>query len=775
MNLYVVLLEKFAKLHADCYQKNMNPDSSLGSWVVFGHFDAMHASRVELKGQSIFKAIQENNKRPVRSGHEGSYFYPLYLISENNDDDFWRNKSSYRAVIRIHFSDSIRISDKIKRIKEILNKKRQGTKCEYRLYKTVELSDIVLSVFADKMSSLLEFVLTIRTIGEIGRVYSYCGIRYNALADQSWRPASTDSIDYLSMRFSVSDFTLFMPQLRIITHILNVSKWQSVVGVDDILVTKANLPIRQFVELFRQWFVYKEEDSNVTWGEGISGVTTRVGISREEDLFSSQATQQGRLALNELCNNQIEKFKQLVECLRGNRTKRIVGIWLHPLRELVNNLVRVSNTVVLDEFAYLLLPGVKAFLDNTLSAATSGIINDADCCSFVENWAHLMEHIMRSEGQLSHQPELRPVIYSIPITMFEYTLAFLAKVSDLLQKNDAETFKVSFFLVPRLCNKLEADELYSAKKGNPIGLVLVTIPLEKLSKPNEVLQELCHEISHFAGEEIRNRQIRQGKFAYSSAAILAHELFHTIDPPFVECINTRLKGIVVQESAKEMLDAVEGWIEQYGKDRDLRDDLIREIVTAAAKEKWRVKLSPDDIPYNAEKTMRAQALLHDLLILYRECFADMCMLTILPQITTENYIKSLVDELEREELERKRIDEKFEQFAIRICVSLYATGKPLPNRNSIYKYQELYQECMNIQNGLEQECDEYERRFPITSIYHLLEYVKVCNSSLCKQLENDSQGSTIQEMFSNVTSNPLDYDYFLNVIDRYRCDTLGIE
>lgn len=793
MTIYSIVLEKFSKLDKDCFcgLTRLSISKPLGAWAVLGHFDAMYTYKHNLNQQRIFTEIDLNNKMLEQYGHKGSFIHPLYIIPEKDEeereDQFWKGNSPFWAVARIHFSDSVNITDKRCCIKQELEK-INSTGCTYRLYKTVELSDMVLAVYSNQISKLLRFVLTLRQIGEIGRVYTYCGVRIEHLKNYSWDPDKRDVIDFLSMRFSVTDYSQFKPQLEKINGLLEIQNWHSIVGVDDVLITAPRLSVQLLVGLYREWF-FKKTDSSIKWGEGISGVTTRVGITMDTDeTFActyeepEEKPQIGRKALKKVCYSQ----KETLDAINKHYTDNLGNApsWLQPIKELVNNLIRISETVVLDEFVYLLYPSVSAFLQNTLEAVKENTVNELNCYKVIESCTHLTEHIMRSEGQLTHQPELRPVIYDISIAMLEYTLAFLDNVADILQGSDGPKQKVSFLLVPRLCERLEGKEIYSAHKstsnGEDVpGLVLVNIPLENLCKPDEILRELCHEISHFVGEKIRNRLVRTEYFRKAASTELSHSLFKTSAKAVSEAIDESLSEYIKSQNACEMLNEASDWLAVYLENQSLRDELVRKMVEKAAQTKEWVHIPPEMMRPKKDVCVEANELLGDIKVLFRECYADLCMLTLLPNIQND-----YIDDMKKEANKGKY--PKYEVFAIRIYVSLYAKNKTGNNEEDKLKQEEilkavsesgcqkLYDECLRIKNGLETGVEEGKRRIPISSIRYLLDYTRLCYESLRMQLLVNNDIKTIQTIFENVRTHNMDYDSFLENIDKYRQKSLGL-
>ena len=765
MNIYMVLLEKFASLHSDSFEKcalSNLPTPMAGPWVAMGHFDAMYACQLEREGKNPFQVIEETNRRIAGYPESDSYFHPLYLLSEQDDSRFWAQKASYFAIARIHFSKNTSANDTYNRlVDQLINHSPTGD-CICRCYRTIELSDMILAVKSNCFQNLLVFVLSLRKYADIGKVYTYCGVSYAALQDLTWSPEEGDRIALLSMRFSVSHFDRVAEYLHMLQAKLGDEPLYSVVGVDDIAVTWKDLPLKNAVKLYRAWF--SGEPGSVDLGNAFSEVTTRVGISLDMiDSKDVEPSQDGE-RLPEICqkllviSGRIQKLADNLDSVRYG--------WTVPLSELARSLVRMSKTSVLDEFVYLMLPGVYAFLRNI--DIHLGRLYDKDieaCRSFIENWAHLMEHIMRIEGQLAHNPDMRPVLYDIPVAMLEYTLAFLDRVVEVLQSGDSPQAKTCFLLVPHLCGRIEAQELFSAGANGLPRLVLVTIPLSSLYNPQEVQRALCHEASHYVGEKHRMRSERRKKYVQAATALMVAQIFEDPCPAFIELIQDRLMEAterLEKFDMRRMQSAVRDWLYDLCYNRSMFDDFVRDLLL---KNSQLPKLNVKKMHLNQETATRFWQLLNDLSILFRETYADICMLYLLLIDSTE-YIQSLLSDLTAGN--RPDEDRRYEQFAIRIYVCLTAAGRVIPYEDIRQCDRRLHEEIDKIQTGLNNGNEDAGRLFPFTSIHFLQLYVEKCYNSLSQYPLGGSQLADIRRMFVNVASPDIVYTDFITIIDDYR-------
>lgn len=794
MRVYVALLEKVETLRCGCFTEDSSLSVGGKRWIVMGHFDAMRTYELDLRGRNLFEAMEESNRRIAQAQRSDRYLHPLYLISTEEDggevtegdsedtgENFgkgWLWNDPYLAIARVHFSKSVDANETFRAVRKKLKKHAKTWNCTCTSFRTVELSDMILAISAEKLSSVLNFALTLRTFPEVGKVYTYAGVEEDKVkrVDLAAKPAlcPKDQIDLFSMRFSVSALDKAKGALDHVQHVLGTEGEYSVAGVDDVFITWKNLCVDKLLRLYKEWFYSWRGPLQV---DCFSDVTSRVGVSMNKlNIPAPIAPEKSVQALQDRC-------RELKESCEKNLKREE---WAAPLSSLVDTMVRMSHTSVLDEFVYMMYEGVHAFLENVgenVSPIPLDGVNDetGSEARFVENLALLMEHVIRVEGQLTHNPELRPVIYDIPVAMLEYTLAFLQKVSANLQLKDTQKVKISFLLVPRLCQRMKALELFQAVKSLP-GLVLVTIPVGSMYEPETIQRELCHEISHFVGEFFRSREIRRERYGYAAAALAAREFFLNDHLALIDAAWQDIKAVLYQDPQenhmRHMTSRIERWAYSLLDDDTRYLRLINSalLTKEAYSEETPLKLSRNVSHLEEIRVHRFCQLLNDLRTLFRETYADVCMLFLLP-VELDRYLYSHVKELETEPEEQR----PYEQYAIRLYVAIRATEREndLPWDRLERMNLRLCEEMKRLRELIEQEEDDGSSRFPIVSVLNLLSYVETCYKELKSAPDPDGLRPQLRGMFRNIVPgknpNTIDYEAFLDHIDKYRKQLLMLK
>ncbi len=758
---HVILLQK--NLTACTYNTDVWLKQPHTRWIALGHFDEIYLYKVNHR-DNLLHGIQQDRTRISDHNDGNVYYHPLYLVPSSTNhlsipnlqiDNEW-----FVAIVRIHFALSKKIIQQFDDLQSaILNEaKDRGIPCSV-CYAT-EFSDMVLDVRSSCFRTLIDFVLTLRKHKEIGKMYTYFGINASRLNSRDIFPNTGDTIPFFSMRFSGSNISETSKQLEIIKDTLGKTQEYSVNGVDDILLLYHDLQTIRIIDLYRK-FVFFGDEVLIQQSES----TTRIGIRVNVSTDFSHLTGSDLLSL---CDRLLPLRNQVSEwihrTLQGSDCR-----WFQGVSELVNSLIRMAHTPVMDEAVYLVAPGVEAFLAQVLNRLETNTLEQNDIPvfnDFIENCIRLLEHLMRMEGQLSQNPEMRPPICDVPVFMLEYTEAFLSKVSVLLQLADTDPNKHHiFFLAPCSCQCISAMELFPATRQLP-GLVQLMIPEKLLYTPKETLQSLCHEISHYVGEEFRHRSARKEYFARACGAILTEAFFDTKASSLIWFWGSKLFSSIkhlcnprIREMSKCFSEVVvSSFYDEYALVSCLREYAVKAGNVAP------VKL-PSNTTLN-QSLLRFQRRCEDMEILFREVFADICMLHIL-NIQVDDYLEGLLKELSENSAKVSTCEEL---FAARIFVSLYVCKKNFVYHRNNYRdvWTRVRKTIIHLNEEINQKSDGvYKFPLPISSVLALVQYAQE-SYNLISQTILPGHTKEVQDMFTELAANSLTYRNVLSKIDDYR-------
>lgn len=791
MNLRTVLLKKTTLLCESQFSEGLQLNKMiLKPWVTLGHFDAMYTYQLDTKNQNVFATIHENNSLVAAMNDENTYYHPLYLLTDLPDKDFWEQDSWFMAVTRIHLTSTVAGLDEIEGLRKYIAEQCEAAECRCSIYQTVELSDLTMVVKSDRIGNMLKIILNLWSHPGIGKLYTYCGVDYGHLENLGMWPDEHDIIDFLSMRFAVRDPDGADTFFRVIKDELGEYPTYSIAGVDDAVLNFNSLPVRKLVHFLRHWLVTGlPEDINTK--QVFSDITTRLGTSYQKCDLNEGAPRVPQFqkceysppnlhSLDQLCYELVELCNEVHRLAEGKLDSPSDKYWLRSFSELSYSLLRLSRAAPLDEFVYLMLPGVKSFLCNMkdiLNSEEQDRLEDLDkesLCLFVDNWSHLMEHIMRLEGQLVHHPETRPILYDIPLAMLEHTLALLDLCSRILQEKDKAKKDIQFILFPKLCSIIETEEIFTANYQTP-GLLSIPIPLHMMYAPQTIQITLCHEISHFVGESHRNRPLRRDCYIYAAAILIAELIFDSEDELFIEQIYQKLKEHIIasEEKLKTIYDvevATKGWINQLLDNGPSVNycDLIRDVLKKAIPNAdcRRVEFSTDFINLQ-ERNNYFALILPKVTTLFREVFADICMMCLL-DLDADTYLEALYGGV----IENP---DSVEFTAVRIYTTLSAVGKHIPARVSHFEDETGERFYYSIQRLITGQANQNfiakTYQFPISCVKKLQTYSDKCAADIKELLEEDDVKEMVgrlQKMYRNVMSSNMNYALLWEFINDYR-------
>ena len=796
-NMHVVLLRKnLTKTGSDRQESWLS--SNYTRWVAFGHFDDIYTRTISGEHETVLSMMQEDKAAIRARNSEHLYYYPLYLLPDRSfspEPDCGR----FIAIVRIHFNQSLKLTGLFQQLQEkILSKIRDEKLCCCVCYAT-EFSDMVLELRSEKLLPLLKYTLNLRNNHSdiIGKTYTYFGMNARLITGEMQIPDSdSEKIPMFTIKLSEYEQAQeqeqeqgqeqgqgqeqIKQQIQLIKEKLKIESDDSIYrmnGIDDLLLICKDCQTKDVVSLYQDWYKNK------------SGASTRLEIKfREAEDDPSQnasGTSKEKSSPDEDLSKMCRSLPRLCQDISsaisqaGNHLASYSN-WFPAILEITNSLVRMSKTPVLDEIVYLIVPGIHAFLKNIRHyLSTEPIYRNHRFYDFAENCSYYIEQLMRVEGQLSHDPEIRPVIWDIPVFMLEYTIAFLNSVSRALRKPDRGAVQpTTFLLVPCPCERASSTELFPATRVLP-GLVHIKIPEQLLYDPDELFSTLCHEISHYVGEKCRERELRIQAYAHASAFLLADCVFDCIEKyTFPLFLKDALLSLIREKLESEQLPTIKnmsGIVYEETRSSFMHKNSMNHIYRAYID--WAAKQKDDVfcIPFlgDSELNYRIQAFfqssLNDLNILFREIYADICMLYIL-NFPTEKYIKSLLQELAEYPKESKVI----EIFAIRIYIALTAMQREISYNQD--QYLEIWLAIQSTINEIDQEIESRSsasrRTLPSNAIYALLEYAKACYKTLKLSVHTGAL-QKVQQMHHLLLSEEFEYAKIFEKIQSSRQVMLG--
>lgn len=675
----------------------------------------------------------------------------------------------FLSITRIHFPQTVCLDSQFETLRAHFGgSKFQEDGISWRVYGTTELSDQVLVARCRSFKSLSRWALRVTSYTRVGKAYSYFCIPRSYLYDdvKKWK-VSGDCIEHLSMRFAIKNHGAARDELVEISRLLlpkNEASPYRVSGNEDAIICGDNIPIEYMVSLYKTWY------SNDLKILGVfSDVISRIGA----DVIIQDDAKSEPCPLTEICTELSHKITNCPDI--SNKS------WRRPLVELSNTLVHMSQSPMLDELVYLILPALYAFWEN-IEAKNLKTKDELLYQQFVELCVHTMEHLMRAEGQLSQYPEVRPITYDIPVVALEAAIAFLQHLSHVLTLPDTEVKReTSVLLVPNADIDVSTVELFPAT-GHVRGLLQITVPFSLLYDPKRLLLSLSHELAHYVGEQCRMRGERYEVYCNCLASeilgiffgencigdrkdlyeYLSDFLRSTMDAEASENGN----GVLMQDEPLQQIAATANRIVEELAKTDAFADMVRDYMDRGKPKVQFICPTQAELDSSLAKFKQKNS---DLRIIFRETYADICMLYTLKARPNE-YLDIM--------LPRDGVVNP--STCLRLMLSLLTAGyTKLDILSAVNETERLNARQKNTaQDYINKLYQQFEQE-SFQSIFHLQKYIRDSWEKLdpsCTELKNGQEDATqpLTDIYSKMSQEHDEFNFhqILLAIDQSRQDIL---
>lgn len=825
-DLRVVELSKSSRDNRLC-EKLKAADKN--SYVCFGHFDFLRIS--PLSGKEPLKCVEEDFK------DRDNYNYPLYILHDPMEDPsalagFWDTKSCFMTVSRIHFTpaaqkgmDCVREAlEKLHRALPLRDKQLGELSIEVQedlvhcvFYRTLELSDLVVVLKSNSILSCLEAMRRMMEVEAVGNVYSFCGVhgelcatqieeavkRWDATTSRSSfrknaREAMEQNIPYASVRFAViaaRNALLFWSKTERKVHFIS--------GTADAIINFSGATVKelvQYISVLSTW----EWGHSVCMYDAFGDIITRIGISYNSiyDLALAVGPKEPVPALKAAQ----ERLKNAVGELPNKQTR-----WFPILAAQTDSLITMMGNCITDNLSILIWPSVQALLDRLsyLSGQTSKINRkqEAEIGEFLNCWDILENDISRMEGELSQKPELLSSRYYIPATLLAFYMALLHKYNEFLlaangEKDQSYTPLITYNVDPRASTHciLDPSTDCAAKVYQKATPLLVSLPVSMLYSPLETVIILCHEMSHYTGTYTRHRKARFRRILASCAELIAAEwkLDGRSDYPM-----SRENALKIIEDLRKKLEELYPQDAQYYI-ADLNANLYQIIIHVFYDEGFQSRLLQDNLEVKSKPrsilrysksfnaSTRNQSLsnirkhVRTLLILYKECYADLAAMMVL-NLSAEEYLLNVFYREARyiKEIFPNEAEKRMWENQIQAALVLHTLDRGFTENTDTLS---CTKEELEWLEEWKREIDRYRKAFSDpkkrdvldysqtdTAMYlgewfHLLCYLKKCRETLDERLEKEEIQKKQTELIKmiNIVKDNFDLESIQQVIADYQ-------
>lgn len=497
-------------------------------WITLGYFDTLQIYPLPMTGSDdswIRATCLEDRK--ISSLLDGNfYFHPVHIVTCEDDkrqqshERFCSLAAPYLAVtfvqeLSVEGPPDIPL-DQV--IQEALEGPIGAKDVTLACYHTLNLSDIVILWKADTLGAIFRAIQLLYRLPRVGDLHTIPAILFSSLLEESSAPKTrAEQIPLVLTRYLVRNTHSADKYFKAISPHLAEAPFLTT-GMEDLSTVAQNVDVNCLLGSLRA----RLTDQAVQTAFQDAFLESEIHLGTPESGQTKEFRE--NLRLKEFCQTLQTRFNK-VRCKLEKEagTDTIDGDWLKVAGELYNALLDMSRSTVSDGFCYLILESAELFCRELESLPPPDSDQTMRIHRFLRGWGTLMEQSMRQDGKFSQQPGFSPALCQIPSSLLELYLAFNAQCCRVICYLASDDSKFCFLLVPKLCRRIKVDTVIL--KSPPCNrLLYVDIPSDLLYEPSLVLPHLCHELSHFCGENWRLRKIRKEKYLHICAGELAYSL-----------------------------------------------------------------------------------------------------------------------------------------------------------------------------------------------------------------------------------------------------------
>ncbi len=552
----------FAKIKCgnDDTYKNFFRGNQNNNYITIGNYDALKVYDVSCffsaeNGHDYLLAFQTEKDHLANMyaeyNNNPQFYHPLHIVYHGNRDTetFWKTERKCCSVILLYNgTDFSSITELEKNIDTLLSTKLP---CEnYMVYRSVNLSEIVVIIKNDKLTNILDSISVINYRYPMIQTHTVCGFNYN----RNPKAEPDDVIDMLKITGVIKSHPKAKLVFDKLNHWLIKDKDSNVeirrdylaFGNNDFNLIYYDVNVESIIDAL---FYLINDSSNIH--AAFSFIKTRVHTQYSKSEQFDEMMMENDLDINEThYYEQIKLFDNIiVDTIKNIKNcERIVNSnyldWAFPFIETLNLLLDMNHNASLSRVSYYTIGPIIAFnktLSEILSNSKEEIksilqLNEESLNRFTSSFNTLIDQIVRVDGYFSQEPGFSPLIYTmVPAGILEYYCSYIYSVTDTINemsdsifvglKHKPSRYYYSTLPLPVLENLVSFEAIIprSEQKNRTSQVNLIEIPHKDLYNPRNLLFSITHEVMHFCGERIRCREKRYDCLLEFLALYLIHE------------------------------------------------------------------------------------------------------------------------------------------------------------------------------------------------------------------------------------------------------------
>ena len=792
----VILLGKALTLSGSHFRRETGISKGGRPLISLGYFDSLQIILLEKNDW-----LQELWEKGIAWSGDASletYYHPIYITAlpcERAEDCFWNIETQFTFVTLLHYAADLTLPKGkpfalvSQRVKELTSPPGQWKKDGVRrdvyaaCYRSLHLSDMVVIWKSDSLMDLLKNLHELYRDSRIGDLRTACSFHFPQGEEASH--FGEDVIPYVRMSFCVRDSAAvggFTKRIREPCPWWPEQGGYFTTGIRDLEVVKEELAVKDFLKCVGLWS--QAGEVNDWYQKAFYESSTHLGVWDEQGDAEQLPSPEGKNPLTETCKKLFDEFQLLRKQMQENGGA--VGLsWIRAVSSQLSVLVDMSQICVLDGFCYLILDGAQTFL-HMVRPYLEENRRIPSCLleriqRFVRGWGTLLDQAVRVDGQFVPSPGFSPVLYDIPVELLEFYDAFAFRCMTFLQspEEEAARHRYALFMIPKLCRRTKVQSIFHAPPPSD-RLLYVDIPLDILFAPMQVLPQICHELSHYCGEDIRQREFRASAIITACAHMIAWQ-FHLGNLDTVLLIREDLKRRVKLEQCTYMYQLrrallefftqlfqhyewIQPWQDSYSRNQGLesgdgtgsiwcRENTLQNRSLLFGRNAAAIDFGKD---------------LREIFYLFEEGYADISMMFLL-SLSREEYLSLYQQELrcleetgrDAEQPNDSGCKDVYTKFVLRATLVLSAIGCPAREQIGLSPRLEEFSRCVaDVERALERAAplpsfikghkEMTQDCLPVDLLLDIRDYLQQCWQKMQSTFDGKEELKRLRHVFGEV-------------------------
>lgn len=298
-------------------------------------------------------------------------------------------------------------------------------------------------------------------------------------------------------------------------------KKQAIPGFNDELIVLSQVPWNLFLQLYRNETGILNH-TNSLYQSCLIGATTILGKIQPDIL--TEAEEQKKRERSKFLEG-LWKDCMNLEIKNGidrgqNRSIR------QTLCSIINSMEKFEDSPFAEYVFFSTFQPMRMLIDLLQEEQDRGKEREVydSFYKFVKGFSFYAQNSVRSDRQLIQTPDFNLRLYEIPAKVNSFYNAFIYNIRSFLncspQEAGVKSHSYEFLTCPGMNSNMQVEELF-AMVSTERRLFLVNIPEHQAYAPQLMMVMLGHEVGHFVGSEMRNRDIRYDYILKSLARIFS--------------------------------------------------------------------------------------------------------------------------------------------------------------------------------------------------------------------------------------------------------------